>query len=59
MPEHCVWMREDEEDNVWEGSCSTDALFCFNFNSGGPAENKFVFCPYCGRKIVVPGDPHV
>jgi len=43
----CVW-REDE-DGSWWSDCDNG----FIFNDAGPHENKFEFCPYCGKEITV------
>ena len=42
----CKW-RENESDMCWDSDCSEK----FVFNSDGPKENGFEFCPYCGRVI--------
>lgn len=41
----CQWIEDD--DGVWETSCND----YFQFNDGGPHENGFLFCPYCGKKL--------
>lgn len=41
----CQW-REDEDGN-WETACGE----LFFFTEGGPAENGFLFCPYCGSNL--------
>ena len=41
----CKW-REDE-DGVWDTGCDNR----FEFNAGGPPENDFEYCPYCGKKL--------
>jgi rRNA maturation endonuclease Nob1 len=43
----CEW-REDE-DGIWDTGCGNR----FEFNHGGPPENSFEFCPYCGKKLKV------
>ena len=46
MPdEACLWGQD--EDGVWETSCG----HAFEFNDGGPTDNAFLFCPYCGKQI--------
>lgn len=42
----CHWVWE------YEGYFDTDCEKAFMFNEGGPEANNFVYCPYCGRKIV-------
>lgn len=34
---------------VW---CCTKCKNSFVFDAGGPRENRFIYCPCCGRKIV-------
>jgi hypothetical protein len=47
MPdESCLW-GEDVADGVWETSCG----HAFEFNAGDPADNEFLFCPYCGKPL--------
>jgi hypothetical protein len=41
----CDWQQE--EDGQWETDCSET----FEFNEGGPKENGFEWCPYCGKKL--------
>lgn len=53
MGEHtCKW-REDgykwDGYGYWETGCDN----LFQFNTGGPEENRFKFCPYCGKPIEV------
>ena len=45
----CVWTLDADEwsGDSWDTSCGEK--FCFN--DGSPAENKFNFCPHCGRRI--------
>lgn len=47
---HCIWTYIDIDD-FYETSCGNDKGFCFN--DGGIKENKFRFCPYCGKIIKV------
>jgi len=43
----CIW-RYDEIHDMWESSCGE----AHTFPSGStPAENSYIFCPYCGRAI--------
>ena len=43
----CGW--KENEDGQYETTCG----HCWEFNNGGPAENKVTFCPYCGKAISV------
>lgn len=47
MPdEPCLWTYDDI-DGLWETSCGRG--FCFS--DGGPKDNAFLFCPYCGNQL--------
>jgi hypothetical protein len=41
----CHWAEND--DGAHETSCGET----FEFTDGGPKENKFKHCPYCGRRL--------
>ena len=41
----CRWVED------WEGAWDTDCDNRFLFNEGGPCEDSFDFCPYCGKKL--------
>ena len=41
----CTWKEDDAND--WDTECG----HTFMFNDGGPNDNRFAFCPYCGRQI--------
>lgn len=41
----CAWTSD--EDGLWYTPCNN----IFVFIAGDPAENKFRFCPYCGRSL--------
>jgi hypothetical protein len=43
----CAW-REDEHDATWHTECGQ----MWQFNDGGPTENKQRFCGYCGSALV-------
>jgi hypothetical protein len=42
--EWCEWTWNED---FWECHCG-QAFVCYE---GTPTENKFIFCPYCGKKI--------
>lgn len=42
----CLWTRDDQEC-CWETTCKN----AFVILSGGPEDNNFNFCPYCGKPI--------
>ena len=44
-PLTCTWTQN--EDGVYETNCDN----MFVFNDGGPVENGFRYCPYCGREL--------
>ena len=41
----CIWTQN--EDGVYETNCDN----MFVFNDGGPVENGFRYCPYCGLEL--------
>lgn len=43
--EKCLWT--EDLDGAWDTACDNR----FEFNEGGPEENDFAFCPYCGKEI--------
>lgn len=45
---HCTW-TEDIVEETWETDCENK----FWFEAGGPKENDFKHCPYCGRPLQV------
>jgi len=53
MSKACEWQEPEtvtEIDwNIWGTSCGNT----HQFEDGGPEENKYRFCPYCGRRVVV------
>ena len=44
-PLTCTWTQN--EDGVYETNCDN----MFVFNDGGPVENGFCYCPYCGLEL--------
>ena len=43
--ETCDWQQDG--NGIWDTACEQT----FEFNDGGPAENDFRFCPYCGLAL--------
>ena len=46
----CKWCKDGykwEYYEYWETGCDN----LFQFHAGGPKENHFKFCPYCGKPI--------
>jgi DNA-directed RNA polymerase subunit RPC12/RpoP len=46
--EICVWLY-DKEIDAYGTNCGN----AHAFEAGGISENDFIFCPYCGKKILV------
>jgi len=42
----CAWIPD--ADGVFETTCK----HLFEFNDGGPEDNGFKFCPYCGKMLL-------
>lgn len=47
--EVCEWRLCDEEANVYDTTCRNPHILL----EGSPMDNKYEFCPYCGKKIKV------
>lgn len=45
----CEWNGTFYDRENYFTSCNNG----FTFLNGGPKENEFKFCPYCGEKILV------
>ena len=43
----CKWKLEDEDVNLYATGCKEYHLL----GEGTPGENKYRYCPYCGKKI--------
>lgn len=43
----CWWDLADDDASHYETSCG----HAFEFTTDGPRENRFTFCPYCGKRI--------
>ncbi len=39
----CVWVQD--ENGVWETQCGN----AHEFYDGGPSDNFYRYCPYCGK----------
>ena len=46
MTASCAWTQEFE-NGFWETACKN----AFDFDDGGPRDNDFRFCPYCGAPL--------
>jgi len=42
----CKWTQDS--DGLWDTSCGNR----FEFYDGGPVENDFRWCPYCGKTLI-------
>lgn len=51
LPAPCEWTPECEDD-LWQ----TDCGHSFSFFDGGPTENRFRFCCFCGGSLTPPED---
>ena len=50
LPDPCTWANDSD------GFFATTCGRAFDFCDGGPDENRFSYCPFCGRSIVVAKD---
>ena len=50
LPDPCNWTNDSD------GFFTTTCGRAFDFCDGGPDENRFSYCPFCGRSIVVAKD---
>ena len=48
MSDKCKWIY-DEYHDYWDTKCGEGQIF----TDGGPKENKYRYCPYCGKEIEV------
>ncbi len=44
VEKQCVWA---EQEYAWETTCGN----AFTLDNGTPADNKMLFCPYCGGSL--------
>jgi hypothetical protein len=53
MSEKCKWTKVDdfEGDAFYETKCFEDMFFT---DGETPEENKFKYCPFCGKEIQCP-----
>lgn len=49
---NCIWTYNDIDD-YYKAGCDKYEEWIFQFNKGGPEENKFVFYPYCRGRIKI------
>jgi hypothetical protein len=45
----CTWSRNTDDDANVYATCRS----LFEFNDGGPKDNNFTHCPYCGKPMEV------
>jgi len=46
----CAWTVDD--DGAWSTACGR----VWQFEVGGPAENRMTYCMGCGRRVVAPAE---
>jgi hypothetical protein len=46
MSDKCTWGYDEWEDN-WDTDCGNK----FQLYDGGPIDNEFKFCCYCGKPV--------
>lgn len=55
--ELCTWIEDANDDGVWYACDAPEGgRNAFSFECGGPDENEFKFCPYCGKPIAIQTD---
>ena len=47
MNEYCKWEEDEDGDGLWHTGCKEIHILM----EGTPTENKYKFCPYCGKEI--------
>lgn len=47
----CLWSWND--DGFWQAACDPTGSGAFYFDSGGPSDNHFKFCPFCGKSLEI------
>ena len=50
-PNKCSWTKDEEGNYTAACHRAKNEGPSFIFTSGGPRENRFTFCPYCGRPV--------
>lgn len=45
-PPECEWLQDQDYDK-WDTACGEAACFI----TDGPKENRYTYCPWCGRLI--------
>lgn len=47
--ETCIWTYGDDRD-LWNTEC--DHVFCLG--EGLPLDDDIIYCPFCGKTIIIP-----
>ena len=47
--EFCEWMQDDGATDIYDTECGNSHMFI----DGSPSDNKYEYCPYCGKEIKV------
>ena len=48
MMDICAWTQDDPDYSKWDTGCGKSQYF----SDGGVDVNGYLYCPYCGKKIV-------
>ena len=49
--QRCQWNKDEYAySNLWSGSCGIE----YELISDTPSDNDMIYCPRCGKKIVMP-----
>lgn len=51
--EFCEWTQECSIEDIYNTKCKNSHIFF----DGGPIDNEYKYCPYCGRQIIVSNYP--
>lgn len=49
----CTWMAGHEHPFAFQAACG----HAFGFYEGSPAQSGFIFCPYCGSRLLTDHKP--
>jgi hypothetical protein len=49
MHRECSWSLVDSDSDTWDSECGE----LHQFTVGGPVDNSYNYCPYCGGVMVV------
>lgn len=46
--EVCYWEEVEDIPDFYRSDCGDSHLFL----KGGPKDNRFAYCPYCGKQLI-------